>query len=207
MTSNPRQHGRPNRELVVYGLYLAGGASSFAHTEDVALECWKRFQDSFSWTKYPQYPDKDIVRVALTDARKPKYGALVAGRVEGAASDAKDSAGWRLTPAGLQWISDHQAEFDAGESGREPKKHRQLSLKRLKDVTGETLFQRFLTEGNEFSPSLGEMARFLKCRVDANAQIWDRRLNDLKRLAIETNSADTLGRFVDACSASYRNFA
>jgi len=77
---------RANRELVVYGLYVAGGATERVHTEDLALKCWELFPDSFSWTKFAQYPDKDIVRVALTDARKEKYGALVNGRVEGHAA-------------------------------------------------------------------------------------------------------------------------
>jgi len=77
---------KANRELVVYCLYVVGGATERVHTEDLALKCWELFPDSFSWTKYPNYPDKDIVRVALTDARKEKYGALVSGRIEGKAS-------------------------------------------------------------------------------------------------------------------------
>jgi len=194
---------RPNRELVVYGLYLAGGGSKYVHTEDVALECFKKFPDSFSWAKYPQYPDKDIVRVALTDARKPKYGALLDGRVESAA-EKHSGGGWRLTPAGLEWIAQHQAEFGSEDASRDLKKHRQLSLRRLKEVTNDSLFQRFEKEQNDFSPSLGEMGRFLKCRVDANAHVWDRRFEDLRRLAIETGSLDSLGRFVEICAESYR---
>src|SRR5580765_1329574 len=105
---------RANRELVVYALYVAGGATSRVHTEDLALKCWELFPDSFSWTKYPTYPDKDIVRVALTDARKDKYGGLISGRVEGHTGDSKggDAEGWLLTEKGLAWIKQNLTLFE-----------------------------------------------------------------------------------------------
>lgn len=71
---------KPNRELVVYALSVLGGDSKPIHTEDIALKCHELFPESFSWTKHPEIPDKDIVRVALTDARKRQHGVLVEGR-------------------------------------------------------------------------------------------------------------------------------
>jgi hypothetical protein len=71
---------RPNRDLVVYALGILGGEFQRVHTEDIALKCHELFPDVFSWTRYPEIPDKDIARVALTDARKVKYGRLVEGR-------------------------------------------------------------------------------------------------------------------------------
>ena len=69
-----------NREMAIYALYLLGGATSKYHTEDIAFKCFELWPTVFSWTKYPQYPDKEVVRSGLTDARKEKYGALVDGR-------------------------------------------------------------------------------------------------------------------------------
>src|SRR5439155_12986110 len=117
---------RANRELVVYCLYIAGGITERIHTEDLALKCWELFPDSFSWTKYPQYPDKDIVRVALTDARKDKYGGLVSGRVEGHATGAAhgEPEGWVLTDKGLAWIKDNLDLFGDDASKHERKAHR-----------------------------------------------------------------------------------
>ena len=167
---------RANRELVVYGLYLAGGATDRIHTEDVALKCWELFPDSFSWTKYPQYPDKDIVRVTLTDARKDQYGALVSGRVEGHASGAgrAEPEGWILTENGLAWIKDNMHLFGNDTANYERKAHRQLILRRVKELKTRPRIltiaarerdppprprrfveSRFVTA---FSPSIGELA-------------------------------------------------
>ena len=48
-----------SREMVVYVLGLLGGESRKIHTEDIAIKCHSLFPDSFSWTKYPEIPDKD----------------------------------------------------------------------------------------------------------------------------------------------------
>ena len=38
----------PNRQLVVYALYLLGGDTERVHTEDIALRCFELFPASFS---------------------------------------------------------------------------------------------------------------------------------------------------------------
>ena len=58
----------PNRELVVFGLSLLGGSTDRVHTEDIAVKCHEMFPDSFSWTKYPQYPLLYLKR--LSNVRK-----------------------------------------------------------------------------------------------------------------------------------------
>ena len=93
----------PNRALVVYCLYLAGGATQGVHTEDLALKGWELYPDCFSWTKFTQCPDKDIVRVALTDARKDG--------VEGSANTEAEPEGWTLAERELGWIKDSLDRF------------------------------------------------------------------------------------------------
>jgi hypothetical protein len=58
-----------NWEIAVYALFLEGGTSKPIHTEDIALACFRLAPDAFSWIRHVEYPDKDIARVALTDAR------------------------------------------------------------------------------------------------------------------------------------------
>jgi hypothetical protein len=48
----------------------------------------------FSWRKYPEQINLELVRVALSDARKPENGALVVGT---------GRTGWSLTDAGQRW--------------------------------------------------------------------------------------------------------
>ena len=138
--------GIPNRELVVYALYLLGGDSNHVHTEDVAIKCFELFPSSFSWVKHTRFPDKDIVRVALTDARKSKHGTFVSGHVEGKAAKLNDDAepeGWNLTEQGLVWIRENLSRFGEDPAKHERKAHRQLLLRRVHELTGSLLFRRF----------------------------------------------------------------
>ncbi len=197
---------RANRKLVVYCLYVTGGATESVHTEDLALKCWELFPDSFSWRKYPQYPDKDIVRVALIDARKDKYGALVSGRVEGHASGVGPGQpeGWLLTDKGLTWIKENLSLFGDDPAKHERKAHRQLLLRRVKELKTGDLYRRFAESSSSFAPSIGELAAFLKCRVDANEAVWERRLADIRRLGIDA-AEDAIRAFASACSDAYRH--
>jgi len=192
----------PNRSLVVYCLYLAGGATGRVHTEDVAQKCWELYPDSFSWTKYPKYPDKDIVRVALTDARKAQYGSLVAGRVEGQ-SRAVEPEGWSLTEAGLAWIREHSTPFDGNPFGRsERKSHRQLLMRRIRDLKGTPVYRNFVESPPAFVPTIGELAAFLRCRVDAAESVWNRRFTELRRIGIDSGDSE-VEQFVAGCQEAY----
>ena len=101
-----------NWEIAVYALFLQGGLSRHIHTEDVALKCFELAPDAFSWVRHPQFPDKDIARVALTDARKSGRGTLVSGRAgqgkrgSGSADGTAATDGWILTEAGATWVAD-----------------------------------------------------------------------------------------------------
>ena len=63
-----------NWKIATYALYVLEGASKTVHTEDIALKCYELAPDVCSWVNYPEYPDKEIVRIALSDAMKEKNG-------------------------------------------------------------------------------------------------------------------------------------
>ena len=198
----------PNREIVVYVLGLLGGASQRVHTEDIAVKCHELYPDAFSWTKYTVYPDKDIVRVALTDARKEKYGALVSGRTgqnRGLSAKTRRSPvadGWMLTQAGLEWLEREGTQFESLGQDRVLKDHRQKIRKQLKRVFDHRLWERFDDNETAFSPSIGELADLLRCRVDADGGIWSARFSDLKQKAAAVGHA-SLKRFVRVCECAY----
>ena len=201
----------PNRELVVYVLHVLGGAVERIHTEDIANKAHALFGDSFSWTKYPEYPDKDIVRVALTDARKEKYGALIEGRTgqhRGQSGKSKRSPaldGWILTKAGVAWIKENQDRLETiADSGAAPKEHRQRVLKQLGRVRSHRVFADFLDDPELFIPQIGGMAELFRCRVDAEEEVWVRRFEAIRRKARVAEQQDLLD-FVDACESAYRS--
>jgi hypothetical protein len=192
----------------VYALYRLGGAIDRVHTEDIALEAHKLFPDSFSWTRHPKFPDKDIVRVALTDARKEKYGRLIDGRTgqyKGQTiktSRKREADGWVLTEEGVSWVKENQARFE--NSNKFPKAHRQKVMKEADRIRRHKLFADFLREPDHFEPDFGLMAELFRCRVDAQEVVWIKRFDTARRNASLAEGQDVVV-FVDACELSFRN--
>ena len=200
----------PNRELVVFTLHLLGGAVNRVHTEDIAREAHKLFPDSFSWTKYPDLPDKETVRIALTDARKAKYGNLVEGRAgqhRGQSSKTKRDPqpdGWVLTTAGAKWILSNEKQIESlVGSTAGPKLHRQKVLKQLGRIRTHRLFADFVKDPLGFDPDIGGLAELLRCRVDAPQEVWVQRFEGIRKKATISRQEDVL-HFADACEAAYR---
>ncbi len=81
-------------ELTVLALYLLGGGGTVVNTEEVAMQVHKMAPGRFSWRKYPEQINLELVRVALSDACKSENGALVSGT---------GRRGWSLTVVGQQW--------------------------------------------------------------------------------------------------------
>lgn len=194
-----------NWEIAVLALFLQGGASKRIHTEDVALKCFELAPDAFSWIKYPNLPDKDIARVALTDARKPACGILVAGRAgrgRRISSSSKDPAddGWILSEAGAKWVSSNRSRLDAVISLRQVRFDRQDVLQHLSRLRNHRVFRTFQTNASAFSPSLGDLADLLRCRPDAPRRVWDQRLERLRNEALLAGQSDVL-EFLTVCES------
>lgn len=85
-------------QLVAVALYLLGGDARVVDTEDVAVRVHELAPGRFSWRKYPEQINLELVRVALNDARKPETRALVSG---------KGNSGWSLTVAGRHWVEEN----------------------------------------------------------------------------------------------------
>ena len=199
-----------NPELVVYTLHLLGGAVARIHTEDIALKAHELFPDSFSWTRHPHLPDKDVARVALTDARKPKYGVLVEGRTgqqRGQSSKTNRGPapdGWILTAAGIEWVRSNQQRLEALPGSGEQREHRQKVLKQLRRVKSHRLFGEFARAPHRFEPDIGTLAELLRCRVDADHEVWIERLEGIRSRARLSGQDDILA-FIDVCEAAYES--
>ena len=74
-------------QLVVLALYELGGEGDL---EGIAVRAHEMFPTLFCWRRYPQFPDKDAVRVHLSEAKKPSAGQLVTDQ------DMRKNAGDRM---------------------------------------------------------------------------------------------------------------
>lgn len=199
-----------NWEITVYILHTLGGGLRLIPTEDIARRCFEIAPDSFSWTKYPQYPDKDVVRSALVDARKEKNGVLVRGRAgrgkgqSGRTNVGPAADGWSLTPEGARWISDNKARLADILKIREPNTQRQENLRKLSRIRRHPLYKRFLEQPEGFVPSMGEMAELFRCRVDADQSTWDKRFNAVISQASIADDSKAL-KFINCCKDFSKN--
>lgn len=195
-----------NREMVLYALYALGGATEKCHTEDIAAKCYEFWPTVFSWTKYPQFPDKEIVRFGLTDSRKDKYGALVDGRAGQNRGQSRKtgrrpaSDGWTLTDAGVKWVEDNLSRFES--TGNITKSHRQKSMQYLSKVKRHKVFSLYSDSHEKFYPSIGDLADLLRCRVDADEVIWKDRFERIRKHAVATGQKDLIG-FIEKSINAY----
>jgi hypothetical protein len=87
LTKNPSQ-----MEVVTLAVHLLGGAQRAIDTEDVAVQAHRLAPSRFSWKKYPEQINLELIRVYLSDAKMKGELVLGSGRT-----------GWRLTQKGLKW--------------------------------------------------------------------------------------------------------
>lgn len=189
-----------NVDMVVAALYFCGGATTKVHTEDIALEAFRLAPAQFSWRKYPKYPDKDIVRVALTDAAKDEKGRLVKGR-SGRSATGKEEDGWQLTPAGAKWAA-AKAEVirDALGAGSGRSAHRDVD-RMCQDVRRSDLFRRW-QEGSLRTATHYDFTDFLGCSPDALPATIIRRFERVSTAAHAARNEEVIG-FLEACRTRF----
>lgn len=96
-------------EVTVLAVYVLGGDQTPVDTEDAAMKANEIAPGRFTWRKYPDQVSLEHVRVFLSDAKKSKYGSLLAG---------DGTKGWRLTAAGMEWTSRNAHRAIAGSAER-----------------------------------------------------------------------------------------
>lgn len=89
-------------EVVAWAVYLLGGDQKRIDTEDVAVRAFQLAPKRFSWRKYPEQINIELVRVYLSDAKK--HGELVTG---------SGRTGWSLTQKGLAWLRSAKSKLQA----------------------------------------------------------------------------------------------
>ena len=157
--------------------------------------------------KYPEYPDKEVVRRALFHARDE--ATLVRGRAgKGKGMASRTNAepaldGWSLTAEGAKWILEHGSRLEKNLKFRQPHSHRQELLQKLDRICRHPLFQRFLEQPEGFAPSMGEMAELFRCRVDADQSTWNKRFDMVISQANMVNNQNVI-KFVNCCIDSVK---
>jgi hypothetical protein len=91
-----------NVELVTLAVFLVGGDKNEVDTEDIAIKVNELAPGRFTWRKYKDQINIELVRAFLSDAKKPKNGGYLRGT---------GTAGWLLTDDGLKFAQDSVASL------------------------------------------------------------------------------------------------
>ena len=97
--------GARRQDVVVLAVYMLGGDRKSIDTEEMAVKCHELAPGMFSWQKYPEQINLELVRVRLSEAKNPKCGALLTG---------SGRQGWRLSTKGLRWATSHGKDLLRG---------------------------------------------------------------------------------------------
>lgn len=100
-------------------MYLLGGDQRAVDTEDVAVKAHELAPGRFSWKKYPDQINLELIRVYLSDAKKEGKGTMLSG---------SGRTGWRLTQIGLKWAQRAAKGAFASDLSRERSKSRAGSV-------------------------------------------------------------------------------
>ena len=102
-----------NHEVVTLAVYLLGGEREPVDTEDVAKRANEIAPGRFTWRKYKDQINLEVVRVYLSDAKKKAKGAYLIG---------SGNTGWSLSEAGLAFAREHADAVQALEAA-EPRRN------------------------------------------------------------------------------------
>jgi hypothetical protein len=105
----------PKTLLVLIALHELGGEGDL---ETIAVKAHELFPDQFCWRKYPNLPDKDAVRVHLSEAKKQSFGALVTDKDLRGGGRGKNGARvkmYALTSAGIRKAQEIAATHPSGQ--------------------------------------------------------------------------------------------
>jgi len=166
-------------EAATIALYRCGGDHDAAHTEDVAVEAATVAPGMFAWEKHADFIDKELVRVALSDARlKKRY---VVG---------SHDKGWLLTPSGIKFASSAPGETPpqtvrGGKAGQQHTRERNRLI-------GSEAFQKFVSQAaSEITDD--EADAFFRLNIYVRGQA---RLRKITRIENEFGTDSELGEAV-----------
>ena len=115
--------GLSNIHLVTIALGNLDGHERPVDSEDVAVHVNELAPGKFTWRKYPEHIDLQVVNQSLQDARRKRNGALMMG---------SSSKGWMLSANGMEWFKN----FGLKSTGdvRDVVQYRRGSIMRSQDL-------------------------------------------------------------------------
>src|SRR5262245_27289333 len=121
-------------QVVTLAAYLLGGDRRVLDTEDLAVKANELAPGRFSWRKYRDQINLELVRVYASDAKKEAQGALLRG---------SGNEGWMVTEAGVAWAKTHLDRLEGLRQARvrNPKADRVMKAERTRLLASEAFLK------------------------------------------------------------------
>lgn len=176
-----------NHEIVAIAVYLLGGRTRPIDTEDIAVKANELAPGRFTWRKYRDQINLEIIRVYLSDAKKQSKGSYLNGT---------GTDGWLLTEAGLSFAKEHAGFLVPEDLAREVVDIREKRWRRSERtrLLSTDAFQK-LTAGKLDTVSSAEAAAFF--RVDEYVSV-EMRKKKVTRLLNAFGDDPELGKAIRA---------
>jgi hypothetical protein len=174
-------------------LYALGGADAPVDTEEIAVRVAELAPGMFAWRKYPDRIDKELVRVALSDARLKKHWVI----------GSHSQGGWILTPDGQEFARRNAARLQRpGEVTRSGRDERQFQKERVRLLTSAA-FGRISAGVDPQAITTDEADAFFRINVYVEGQARDRKI---ARIENQFGSDPELGEAVRVLAAIARGW-
>ncbi len=112
------------KEIVLWGLGMCGGAKGFVDTETVGVFLFEQHPGIFGLRTRPEYPDIDVARVQLADAKRnkgPGDPVRVIQDTDRRKREARERGDdkrvlsrdpmWMLNEEGIRWFNEYREEI------------------------------------------------------------------------------------------------
>lgn len=157
-----------NHEIVAIAVYLLGGGTKPIDTEDVAVKANELAPGRFSWRKYSEQINLEIIRVYLSDAKKQTKGAYLSG---------SGTDGWVLTQRGLAFAKKSMVRLASANLSREivgPREKRWRRAERAR-LLNSSAFQK-CASGSSDSVNYSEAAAFFRIDDYVSSKMREKRV-------------------------------
>jgi hypothetical protein len=157
-----------NLEVVTLAVYLLGGDTKRVDTEDIAIKANELAPGRFVWKKYPEQVNLEIVRVYLSDAKKPDKGGFLLG---------SGSDGWQLSERGLSFARSKAEALEGVDLSRAPlsaRERQQRQMERTRISTSDA-FSQYQTGGRD-RPTLDEIEAMFRVNAYVRGKARERKV-------------------------------
>lgn len=169
-----------NPDIVLYAVYLTGGAGGFVDVEDIAVKCFELAPERFGFRRHP-YPNYKTFAKALRDYEGKRPEDLIR---------TPDGLMRQLSPEGLKRVKRLLPVLERvfGTRGANPPTRRR-NQRVLNEFRDHPIAQAYLS-GAKPALSKFDVADLLMCAPDSPTDEWDHKAKSIETAAIEAGRPD-----------------